>query len=131
MEEPITRYNGRPIPAKLLPYVQTLGVEDAIKFFLALGGSHIYLPGKARPGSRAATVLGAEKLEKLTEWFGIGYVKVPLGSRWIAEVMFADGTSTNRIAALVRSDVATVRRWINYTPGTPAKQLPASLSARQ
>lgn len=131
MEEPITKHNGRPIPSKLLPYVQVLGVEDAIKLFLALGGSQIYLPAKVASGSRAAKVVGAEKLQQLTEWFGCGFVKVPLGSRWIAEVMFADGASTNKIAAVVRADVATVRRWINWTPSTPTKPLPASWDATQ
>ncbi|MBA5777456.1 helix-turn-helix domain containing protein [Stappia sp. F7233] len=100
------------IPANIAPYVDALGVDDTIRLLLELGGSQIHLP-RAGTSSRsmAAGLLGAEKIAMLAAVMGHGYIKVPLGKKWIAQVMFARGESLNAIARTVRSDVATVRRW--------------------
>ena len=116
MDGPITKHNGRAIPEQLLPYVQVLGVDLAVDLFLKLGGSQINLPAKSGTETRAAKVIGAENVERLAEWFGTGYVKVPLGNKWVAEVLHGKGLNHQEIACTVRSDVATVRRWINMTP---------------
>lgn len=100
------------IPAHIAPYVEALGVDDAIRLFLEVGGSPIYLPkDRSSDTSRAATVIGALKVKALADRLGVDYVKVPLAKKWIAEVMFARGESQAEIARTIRSDVATVRRW--------------------
>ncbi|MED5550054.1 MAG: helix-turn-helix domain containing protein [Pseudomonadota bacterium] len=100
------------IPANLEPYVTALGQEEAERFFLAMGGSDIYLPNKSSPRSLAARTIGADRVEKLAAAMGPGYYKVPLARQWIARVMNARGASYAEIARTVRADVATVRRWL-------------------
>ncbi|WP_339745622.1 hypothetical protein [uncultured Maricaulis sp.] len=100
------------IPANLEPYVTALGVADAERFFLALGGSDIYLPAKSSPRSMAARTIGADRVEKLAAELGPGYIKVPLARKWVARTMMARGESYAEIARTVRADVATVRRWL-------------------
>lgn len=99
-------------PANIAPYIEALGVDDAMRFFLSLGGSDIYLPRHSSPRSLAARTIGADKVEKLARSLGYGYVKVPLARQWVAAVMKANGDSLAEIARTVRADVATVRRWL-------------------
>lgn len=114
MTEQVLRHNGRKIPTRIRPYYEALGVDDAVRFFLQLGGSEIFLPKNGSSDrSLAATIVGAEKVLALSEALGSGYVKVPLASRWIAEVLFMRGDSVSKIARTVRSDTATVRRWLD------------------
>ncbi|OLF81259.1 hypothetical protein AWH62_00870 [Maricaulis sp. W15] len=100
------------VPANLQPYVDALGAEEAERFFLALGGSDIYLPIKSSPRSLAARTIGADRVEKLADAMGAGYYKVPLARQWIARSMAARGAHYAEIARTVRADVATVRRWL-------------------
>ncbi|RVG08848.1 helix-turn-helix domain containing protein [Sinorhizobium meliloti] len=109
-------------PANLAPYVEAIGAEDAVRLFLALGGTIIYLPkDRSTSRSRAAQVIGARKVETLAGRLGLDYVKVPLAKEWIARVMFAQGETIAEIARTVRSDVSTVRRWLG--PSTGARQM--------
>lgn len=100
------------VPANIAPFVEALGVEDAMRFFLSLGGSDIYLPRRSSPRSLAARTIGAAQVDKLAALLGYGYIKVPLARQWIAAVMKANGDSLAEIARTVRADVATVRRWL-------------------
>jgi hypothetical protein len=102
----------RDIPANIEPFVSALGVEDAVRLFLAMGGSQIYLPQRSSPHSLTARTIGPDKVEKLAAALGCGYIKVPLARQWIAGVMQENGDSLAEIARTVRADVATVRRWL-------------------
>ncbi|MEO9612616.1 MAG: helix-turn-helix domain containing protein [Nitratireductor sp.] len=108
-------------PAHIAPYVAALGVDDAVRFFLALGGADIYVPRRSSPRSIAARTIGAGNVEKLAEVIGSGYIKVPLARQWVAQVMQARGDSLAEIARTVRADVATVRRWLG--PSAAAHQM--------
>lgn len=107
---------GVKTPAHLITYVETLGVDGALTFFLTVGGSQIYLPRKSSDRTLAAQAVGAENVERLAEMIGYGYIKVPLARQWVAQVMRAQGKSDNEIARTVRADVATVRRWLGQRP---------------
>ena len=100
------------VPANLAPYVQALGTAGAVDFFLRFGGSQIYLPRTASERSKAAKEIGIDKVARLAEAMGDGYIKVPLARQWIAAKLRAKGESDNEIARIVRADVATVRRWL-------------------
>lgn len=108
-------------PAHLATYVEVLGVEPSLSFFLTVGGSQIYLPRKSSDRTLAAQAIGAENVERLAELFGYGYIKVPLARQWVAQVMRCQGKSDNEIARIVRADVATVRRWLG--PRSQAEQM--------
>jgi hypothetical protein len=118
MVERAPRRGGSKVPANLRPYVEALGAEGAERFFLALGGSQVYVAGTRGAQERgivAQTVGNTDDvlaLAKALEEAGYsGYVKVPLARRWLAENMLKRGLSDNEIARTVRADVATVRRW--------------------
>lgn len=103
-------------PANIAPFVEALGAEDAVRFFLSLGGSEIYLPRRSSPRSLTARTIGPEKVDKLAARLGYGYIKVPLARQWVAAFMLAQGDSLAEIARTVRADVATVRRWLGPAP---------------
>ena len=46
------------VPAQVAPYVEVLGVDGAIEFLLAFGGSEIYLTTDPKSRSRVVEVLG-------------------------------------------------------------------------
>lgn len=119
MAERTPRPDGR-LPAVLRPYVEALGVDDAERVFLALGGSQLYLPANSPRDGLLFDLLGAEKVMALSTAFGsdgIGdYIKVPLARRWVADRMWERGVSDNEIARTIRCDVSTVRRWFNGYP---------------
>ncbi|MEP0406300.1 helix-turn-helix domain containing protein [Roseibium sp.] len=100
------------IPANLRPFVEALGEKEAVKLFLSVGGSEIYLPQHSSPRSMTARTIGAENVDRLAKSLGYGYYKIPLARQWCAEVMRSQGFSNAEIARTVRADVATVRRWL-------------------
>jgi hypothetical protein len=100
------------VPAHVAPYVEAIGAELTVKLFLELGGSQIYLPRRSGKRTPAAKSIGADQVERLARALGYGYIKVPLARQWTAEQLRSQGKSDNEIARLVRSDVATVRRWL-------------------
>lgn len=121
MTQQILRHNGRRIPANVRPYVEALGVDDAVRFLLKFGGSEIYLPSgepckRNGEDSMAVRLIGAEKVMALSEQLGGGYFKVPLANRWIGETLYMNGRKCAEIARMVRADVSTVSRWINARP---------------
>ena len=116
------RHKGRAVPANLRPYVKVLGVENAVRFFLTLGGSQVYLARSRTQGGMVTEIVGEANVIKLCDEMVNAegqYVKVPLARRWIAEVMYLDGKNANEIARTVRADVSTVRRWLD-APGKSA-----------
>jgi hypothetical protein len=113
--------SGVHTPEHLLAYVEVLGIDGALAFFLGVGGSQIYLPKKSSDRTLAAQTVGAENVERLAELIGYGYIKVPLARQWVAQVMRSQGKSDNEIARTVRADVSTVRRWVR--PNQAAQQL--------
>ena len=109
--------NTDQIPANIAPFVEALGTEDAMRLFLSLGGSDIYLPQRSSPRSMAARTIGPAKVDQLAAVMGYGYIKVPLARQWIAAEMKSRGESLAEIARTVRADVATVRRWLGPSNG--------------
>ncbi|RVQ76133.1 hypothetical protein [Sinorhizobium medicae] len=100
-------------PAHIAPFVEALGADGAVDMLLEFGGSQIHLsrPDYDNMKSAVAERFGKQAVGALAKVFGAGYIKVPLGRQWIAQVLFERGTSLNEIARTVRADVATVRRW--------------------
>ncbi|PYE86894.1 helix-turn-helix domain containing protein [Phyllobacterium leguminum] len=101
------------IPANVAPYVKALGADEAMRLFLSIGGSCIYLPATSTERSVAARTIGEHNVECLAREIGPGYIKIPLARKWVAATMKAKGASHNEIARTLRADVATVRRWFN------------------
>ena len=103
-------------PAHLAHYVEVLGVDLAVTFFLRFGGSEIYLPMYSQHESRrgeAVALVGAEKLRKLGDEIGAAKTRVPLANEWIARILAWQGHPAAAIARRIRVSDTTVRRWLN------------------
>ncbi len=109
---------GIKVPAHLENYVETLGDHLAADFFLAFGGSEIYLSQKPTMNSMVVKVIGTEKTAELAKVIHNGHVKVPVARSWLAEYFLSQGWSIAKIARTVRADTATVRRWLGPAPAT-------------
>ncbi len=106
------------VPAHAQPYVAALGRELAIAFIERFGGAFVYLSADPGDGNEACALTGIDRFRALRQalsagQLGNGNVKVPLASQWLAAELNADGLTKSEIARRLRSDVATVRRWIN------------------
>ncbi len=106
------------VPAHLENYVETLGDRLAAEFFLAFGGSEIYLSQKPTLNSMVARAIGIEKTAELAKVIHNGHVKVPVARIWLAEYFLSQGWSIAKIARTVRADTATVRRWLGPAPAS-------------
>ncbi|ADZ70100.1 helix-turn-helix domain-containing protein [Polymorphum gilvum] len=109
-------------PANVAPFVEALGVDDAVALFLNLGGTEVYLPAQSSRRSMAARTIGADKVDALARVLGHGYYRVPVANTWIAQVMRARGATNAEIARTLRVDVSTVRKWLPAQDG-PSRQL--------
>ena len=103
-------------PNDIDDFVGPLGEEGAALLFLRMGGSQIYLPAKSGKNSAAARAIGAAQVERLAAHLGVGFMKVPLARQWLACWLRKNGLSNNEIARLVRSDIATVGRYLRGYP---------------
>jgi len=99
-------------PAHIATYIEVLGQELAVDFFLAFGGSEIYFSDRPR-SSMVLELTGAEKAAILAKALGHGYVRVPIPKPWIAEVLMSKGLSKAAIARQLHVDQTTVRRWLS------------------
>lgn len=103
-------------PNDIDDFVGPLGEEGAALLFLRMGGSQIYLPIKSGKNTAAAIAIGAKQVEKLSAHLGFGYMKVPLARQWLAYWLRKNGLSNNEIARIIRSDIATVGRYLRGHP---------------
>lgn len=102
------------VPAHLEVFIEVLGEDAAERVFLELGGAQVYVPNlRCTPRSNLGRILGTDRALELGHALGYGYIKVPVASAWIARRMHKRGVSKNEIARTVRTDVATVRRWLS------------------
>lgn len=107
-------------PAHAAPYVEVLGVDDAIRLFTTLGGAETYIPSRPGGGSEIVGVLGREAVERLARRIGSGNVRVPLAKAWIAAVWKSRGVPVARIARDLGVTDWTVRRMLASGKGGAA-----------
>ncbi len=104
---------GDSIPANLEPYIEVLGEDLAITFFLKFGGAPAYLSENPREGARLSDVIGADKVRALAETIGVGQVyRVPINKAWIAQRLKARGHSVLAIARELHVSDVTVRSYL-------------------
>jgi len=114
--------------AQAEPYVRVLGRDAAILFFLAFGGTEIYIAQNPKSRSRVVALLGRDKAEALAEAAHLLPRRVPLCKPWIAAVARAVGLppentplSGAEIARRLHATDVTVRKWLSRRPKPPPK----------
>ncbi|QDG74437.1 helix-turn-helix transcriptional regulator [Labrenzia sp. PHM005] len=113
---------SRQIPAHIETYVEVLGHDLAIEFFLRFGGTELYF-GPSPKRSMILDLTGPEKLAMLSERLGGGYVNLPIPKKWIAQQLDLRGLSRADIARKLHVDQSTVRRWFSNLQNTNQLQL--------
>lgn len=106
---------GRPIPrppANLDCFVQVLGYQLAIEFFLTFGGAEMYIGANPKGRSAVEALIGRDKLERLIERLPNPRFRVPLAKKWTAQVMCWQGHSSANIARTLRVTDTTVRGYL-------------------
>jgi hypothetical protein len=118
------------VPAHVRPYVAALGRGLAMAFIERFGGAFVYLSAGPGESNEACAMVGADRFRALRAalsagQLGNGNVKVPLAKPWLAGELAADGLTKSEIARRLKSDVATVRRWLNGGKWTADRAQPS------
>lgn len=100
------------VPAQVEPYVAALGVEDAIAFLMAFGGTEIYLTCDPKSRSRVVALVGHRKAVALARLAERLPRRVPLAKPWIAALWYARGLSKAEIARRLHASDVAVRGWL-------------------
>jgi hypothetical protein len=99
-------------PAHVEPYVRILGLDGAIEFLLAFGGSERHIARDPRLRSDIEAVIGADGAAALAEAAMALPRRHPLAKPWMAQVFHARGLSVNEIARKVRVSNVSVRSYL-------------------
>ncbi|NIZ13926.1 helix-turn-helix domain-containing protein [Phaeobacter sp. HF9A] len=105
--------NAFPKPtAQVEPYVQALGLEDALKFIGAFGGTEIYIATAPKSRSRVVEVVGYAKARILASISETLPRRVPLAKQWRARVYASKGLPNAEIARMLGVTDETVRSYL-------------------
>jgi hypothetical protein len=107
-----------PPPAHLEPYVSALGIEGAIKLFLAFGGTFLSIPRDPKGQSRLVQELGLESARALADLAQRTHLprRLPIGKPWIAQVWKSQGLTEAKIATSLHVSNVTVAGWLRPAP---------------
>lgn len=108
---------ARPIPnpsAQILPYVEVLGADLAVKFLLQFGGAEIAFSADPKGRGTVEALVGYDCAKALAAHDQLGLRhRVPLAKRWLAAMLHWQGQSTAGIARTLRVSDVSVRRWLS------------------
>ena len=110
-------------PANLAPFVEVLGVDGAVDFFLTFGGAELYLPQDPKGASEVVAAIGIEKTRELAARATDLKARVPTAKRWIAQVLHSKGLPVAKIARRLHMSDVTVRKYIRDEYTTNLRQL--------
>lgn len=107
-------------PAQAQPYVDALGLEDALRFFEAFGGTEIYIGQDPKSRSSVAALVGYAKAKALSEIRDELQARVPLVKKWRANVYASMGLPNAHIARKLGVTDVTIRAYLaGKTIGDP------------
>lgn len=100
------------VPAHLRPYVDVLGVDDAVEFLLTFGGGYSYFSASPDAASPIAKAVGADRAAALARSTGGGSMRIPTGKPFIARALAARGLGASAIARKLHVSDVAVRGWL-------------------
>ncbi len=107
----MSKENRPPAPpptAQIAPIVQVLGIEDAIRFILAFGGSIVDIRSNPRDSNEMVQMFGREAVEALAALTTLPR-RIPLAKPWLATYFHSQGLSIAQIARKLRISDVSVR----------------------
>lgn len=123
----MTRPQAPKPPANVAPYVDILGMDDAVEFLLAFGGAELYHAEDPKGGSRVAKVVGLAKARKLAAASPALKTRVPIPKPWIARVLFSKDLPVAEIARRLHVTDVTVRKYVDAKAPKPPEDRQPSL----
>lgn len=118
-QRPIT---PRP-PAHIETYVEILGPELALIFFLEFGGAELYLANSPKR-SALAKLVGVKKAAELAAVSHKLPARVPVPKKWMAQLLKTKQLSNAAIARKLHVTDVTVRAYLKGTGPNDPRQLP-------
>lgn len=113
-------------PAHIDAYVEALGPEVAVGFFLEFGGAELYLAASPKRSALVDTI-GKENAQKLAAVAHRLPARVPVPKKWLAHVLKSKGLSNAAIARKLHVTDVTVRSYLKgagFSSGHDPRQLP-------
>ncbi|MBM2294684.1 HTH domain-containing protein [Sulfitobacter pseudonitzschiae] len=100
------------VPAQIEAIVEALGVDDAVEFLLAFGGTEVYIAERPTAKSMIVARLGMQKAQALAKVADRLPKRMPIQKPWIAKVLHAKGLTGAEIARKLHVTDYTVRRYL-------------------
>lgn len=101
------------ITAQVEPYVDALGLEQAVEFILAFGGSYTYVSENPQDRSEAVRLLGREAVIRLAKRMGPGPHRIHNAKPWLAAYFrYKKGWTVNATARKLHVSDVSIRRWL-------------------
>ena len=97
-------------PAHVAPFVEVLGVDLAIEYFIEFGGTPVYLAKNPAGRSEVEALIGAEAVRALRDHPYQLPARCPLPKKWMAQVLYAKGLPVLQIARKLKTTDVAVRR---------------------
>ena len=105
------------VTAQAQPYVDALGLDVAVEFLLAFGGTEVYLSTKPQERSQVAELVGAEAAIRLAQRIGSGPCRVQTAKPFLAAYFrYKKGYNVVKIARQLHVTDVTVRNWLGPAP---------------
>ncbi|WP_439523196.1 helix-turn-helix domain-containing protein [Marivita sp.] len=111
------------VPAHVRPYVDALGVDDAVTFLLRFGGGDLHIGQRPNVRNPVAKVMGLEKAEALAAVSHRLPRRVPTSKPWLCQVLRSKGFTVTEIARKMHLTETTVRRHLKGPDGHDPNQL--------
>lgn len=109
--------SGFRVTAQAQPYVDALGLDIAVEFLLAFGGTEVYLSTRPHERSQVADRFGADAAIRLAQRIGSGPCRVHTAKPFLAAYFrYKKSYNVVQIARVLHVTDVTVRNWLGPAP---------------
>jgi DNA-directed RNA polymerase specialized sigma24 family protein len=98
------------MPPSMRRIAAIIGEEKTFELISKLGGTMVYVAGKAQPETLLVDAIGAAAARKLAKEFGGTHLDLPVATRAVTLWLKSRGHSNNEIARIQRISAHTVAR---------------------
>lgn len=100
-------------PAHVQPFVDALGLDDAVRFLLHFGGAELTISPNPRDGE-LVEVLGLDGARALADLAARTVLprRIPTAKPWLARLLKSEGLSHAKIARKLHVSDVAVRRYV-------------------
>lgn len=109
-------------PAHIALFVDALGEEGAISFFMTFGGAELYIARSVTGRGMVERELGEDTALRLAELAERAILprRIPMPKPWLAQVFRSRGLPVAEISRRLHASDVAVRRWLSAAPADAA-----------